>query len=457
MTLRDLIGISAGNLYRMKLRTTLTAMGIVVAIGAFTGMLSFGVGNQAVIEEQFEKLDLFSTLLVYPPRGEDADTAGAPVLNAAMVDTIAALPNVELAYPWEAFDLTVSALDTTIESEGQALPASEFAAGRFSDMQAGSTPEAGSMQVVITDDLLESLGIEEADSALGVVLELTVEQMSVDSAVSKLIEHAGERVPEQISQIRFDSLRYAKYREAVLTGELKKALQAFSSGFFESPTRITDTFTVVGVLRGSRGRNSLRPIVMPEAVAQRLNTGGLGTDPMDLMSALQSGKLFESAEDIGQSYSQVTVKFDRTAPYQPLKDTIQALGFRTYSFAEQFEEIRRFFFYFDLALGAVGLLALVTASLGIINTMLMAITERRKEIGVIKSLGADERDIKLLFVVESAVIGFLGSAVGVFLGWVGTRIASEIAKGIMRNEGAEPFELFATPWWLVLLAIGFGI
>jgi putative ABC transport system permease protein len=113
--------------------------------------------------------------------------------------------------------------------------------------------------------------------------------------------------------------------------------------------------------------------------------------------------------------------------------------------------------YFDLALGVIGLIALITASLGIVNTMVMSITERRREIGVLKSLGAYELDIRGLFLVESGVIGILGTAAGILFGWGITRIVSAVAQAYMRSEGIPAMDLFALPVWLVLIAVGVGV
>ena len=70
MTLRDLVVISTGNLWRMKLRTFLTTSGVLIAIAAFIAMLSFGAGNQEHITAEFNKLGLFSTMNVYPKNRE---------------------------------------------------------------------------------------------------------------------------------------------------------------------------------------------------------------------------------------------------------------------------------------------------------------------------------------------------------------------------------------------------
>lgn len=121
---------------------------------------------------------------------------------------------------------------------------------------------------------------------------------------------------------------------------------------------------------------------------------------------------------------------------------IKSPGFRhpppsSPSLAKQFDEMQRIMVYFYLGLGVVGIIALVTASLGIINTLVMSITERRREIGILKSLGADDSDIRRLFLVESGVIGVIGASAGVVVGWVGTRVAAMVGKIIARVDPVE--------------------
>jgi putative ABC transport system permease protein len=145
------------------------------------------------------------------------------------------------------------------------------------------------------------------------------------------------------------------------------------------------------------------------------------------------------------------------ASHEAVTDSVEALGFRAFSFAENLKEIQRFFVYYYLGLGIIGVIALFTAALGIVNTMVMSITERRREIGILKSLGAGEREIRLVFLVESGVIGAIGAAVGIFFGWVGTRIVAFALKMIMQREEMPVFDPFALPVWLILLALGFGV
>jgi hypothetical protein len=258
--------------------------------------------------------------------------------------------------------------------------------------------------------------------------------------------------------VRLDSLRSRTFVENVLRREAESALSRFLTGFLKHRTAVTETLTVVGVLESQQmGRRTHEQLILPVQVVRRLSAGGLSGDPADLFLALSQGRLPWSGDASGRSYARVTLDLDPDQAYAPIRDSVRALGFQPFSYAEQFSEIREFFVYFDLALALVGLIALVTAALGIANTLLMAAIERRREIGVLVSLGADGRDIRLLFLVESAVIGTVGSILGLGFGWVISRVGSFVAQKIMEHRGAQPVDAFAVPWWLVLAALAVGV
>ena len=93
------------------------------------------------------------------------------------------------------------------------------------------------------------------------------------------------------------------------------------------------------------------------------------------------------------------------------------MGFTTFALADQFEEITKAFYFMDMILAAVGMIAIVVAALGIVNTMVMSILERFREIGVMKAVGASDGDIRRIFFFESGAIGLAGGAAGCVLGW----------------------------------------
>lgn len=461
MDLRDLLEISIGNLRRMKLRATLTVSGVVIAIGAFVSMVSFGAGIQQNVSAEYEKLGLFTAMQVYRTDAGDLPDSVAPgVLNRAAVRRLSELPGVRLAYAYEAFSVSATLDTITIETDAQVLPVAALGTRAFSNLLAGRRIGDSTVgEALVTDRFLEEMSIEEPDSIVGRTLVLAVKSSTLDSGIVAVFSDEDRAVRERLRAVRFDSLFRSNYAESVVVQELGAAVKRFMGGYLNKPMVTTDTLTVVGVLeQPGSGRLQVKPVIVPETTARKFAALGGATDPTTLAAALQSGELegLFGGDTTSTDFSRVTLDLEATANYAVISDSIRALGFRPYSFAEQFQEIRKFFFYFDLALGVIGLIALVTASLGIVNTMVMSIIERRREIGILKALGADERDIRRQFLVESAVIGSVGGILGILLGWIVTRIASLVALEVMERQGIDQVELFALPLWLMATAFLFG-
>lgn len=461
MTFGDLVGMSVGNLWRMKLRSFLTISGVVIAIAAFVAMLSFAAGVRDRASEEFYRFGLLSVMQVYPERQDDADTTKPAHLDDNAVKRISALPGVDMVFPYNAFDVTFTGIDTTIKSRAQALPPTAFATKLYSQLEAGSFFTSDSSDtIVVTSELLEDLGIEDAASLVGTNVVLAVEVTSIDSAIVAVIEGLRDRIGDRVRQFEFDSLLSGEYMRQMARTEFSEAIRRFSDGLFNRTATVADTFVVGGVLEALRGhRARMQPIIVPSQTARLFISAGSAMNPRDIMTALASGQAIDlsGASDTSRFYPQLTVNLDPNAAYQPIKDSVEAMGFRAYSLAESCEDMRRFFRYFNLGLSLIGLIALITASLGIVNTMVMSITERRREIGVMMSLGADLRDIRIVFLFESGMIGFLGGLLGIFVGWIISRISSMIAQAVMESQGADPMELFALPWWLIGIALAFGI
>lgn len=471
MTFRDLLAVSAGNLWRMKLRATLTISGVLIAIAAFVSMVSFGAGNQEYIETEFNKLGLFTTMQVYPRREGDRrnadreekakpDTLPRPPLDGAALQRLAAIPGVNLVYPYDAVSVKARLGDTVLSTKAQALPASAIRTRLFSRLAAGTVFDHDSARAaILSDDLLREAGITNHDSAIGKTVILTASVSLIDSGLAHILVDRDTSLLDRAKMIDFDSLRSADYRRRVIRGEVSEVIRRFVSGFLNAQASVSDTLVICGVRQTSGvGGSRIEDVIMPVMTAVRFKAGGFGGTPTEIFGGLSSGTLFDQGVDgSGRTFSRVTLDFDPKVPFKAVKDSVEGLGYRAFSFAEEFEQIQRVFLYLNMALGMIGMIALSTASLGIANTMIMSINERRREIGVLKSLGADESDIRRLFLVESGAIGLFGTAGGILFGWGITRVASYIAQSFMEKEGIVPIELFALPLWLIGISLLVGV
>jgi putative ABC transport system permease protein len=108
-------------------------------------------------------------------------------------------------------------------------------------------------------------------------------------------------------------------------------------------------------------------------------------------------------------------------------------------------------------LAAVGMIAIVVASLGIINTMIMSILERYSEIGIMKAVGASDGDIQRVFFFESSAIGFLGGIFGLALGYGVSGLINRIVNYFLARQGVPFIDYFSFPLWLGLGAVAFSI
>jgi putative ABC transport system permease protein len=161
-------------------------------------------------------------------------------------------------------------------------------------------------------------------------------------------------------------------------------------------------------------------------------------------------------------YESVIVKVTDVDHVTDIAETIGEMGFQTYTAQSFVEQIQGVFLIIQLIFGGIGAISLLVAAIGIANTMTMAILERTREIGLMKAIGASNRDVLIIFLGEAAGIGFIGGVLGTLLGWLVGKGLDVIMVSVLTARAVEsgatvPASMVYTPPYLVVFAILFSV
>ncbi len=462
MSFFDILHLALRNLRQAKLRATLTTMGVIVGTAVIVTMVSFGLGLQSNMLERFQALDFFNEIQVYgrglgnlagldrSARRDDgrrdpssrANRTPTRILDDAGIKEMAAIGGVAYVEPSVNFMVYV-------RSNGKLL--SQFVGGanipnastRFQNFAAGhmiSSPNAD--EAVVSERFMRDYGFEKPADAVGKTIELLAPP-SADKGSEKNSEEEEEERPNFFG-IPLDD-----------------------PGIDESaPDVEIKTFRIAGVLAaevregagqgGMRGMMPSAGIYIPLQVAHDWNTRHRG--PMSQVALALARRGGNLAEGQTEGYDLAIVRVSNPAQLTEVRQKITDLGFGSFSIVDELDQIRTVFLIIDSVLGLLGGISLLVASFGIANTMIMSILERTREIGIMKAIGAEDREIKLIFFVEAAVIGVTGGVVGVLLAWGIDTLANRLAyRFILKPQGASFIDFFDLPPYLWLGAILFAL
>lgn len=156
-------------------------------------------------------------------------------------------------------------------------------------------------------------------------------------------------------------------------------------------------------------------------------------------------------------YRSVLVKANDVDNVESVRDALSAQGFIVSARIDLVNQARKIMNIITIILGVFGVTALIVSAVGMLNTMIVGFMERIYEVGVMKSLGITNSDVRKLFLMESLMMGFLGGVGGVTLGFVVGKVVDFVVSTLAVRLGGNAFSLFITPLWFVLFAIGLSV
>jgi ABC-type antimicrobial peptide transport system permease subunit len=433
MKIRDLGELAARNLREALLRNSLTTLGIAVGVASLVAMLSLGVGLQDLANQRLSHSGLFDAIFISPRtnfsafgrparKNEETSSSGAIEPPRALDEdaraAIERLPNVIEVYPEIRFPTEIQFKGNPYSTVVAGVPMSARSGGAFDAIKGAFFSGPAADETILQIDFARELSAQP-DTLLGQEIVLTY----------------AERQPLPPEPAKSGA------------GGHGAADAGMSPGFSVVPRE--ENLRIVG-------------IVETQPAAGFGGATGRLLIPLQLAEKLRAAQTNDFREILGgtpgkANYQSLTVRVTGPSAVKDVEDAIKGMGYSTFSLLDATDNLRLVFAVFDLLLGIFGSLALVVASLGIINTLVMAILERRREIGVLKALGAADRDIRRLFFVEAAVMGLLGGISGVALGWAIGRAMNFGANVYLHRRSLPATNLSSVPWWLVAAAIAFSV
>lgn len=156
------------------------------------------------------------------------------------------------------------------------------------------------------------------------------------------------------------------------------------------------------------------------------------------------------AELGANDFSQLKVVAEDDGDVASLRQQIESIGYQTSSPLDTIDQVNRFFRFFNLLLISFGGIGMLIATIGMLNTLTVALFERTKEVGLMIALGARRRDMRRLFVTEALLLTAIGGAVGIAVSLIIEVVINTASNRLAASRGVtESFSLFAVPAWLV--------
>jgi putative ABC transport system permease protein len=414
----DIFRLIFSNLSRQKGRVALTAIGVVIGTAAVVILVSLAIGLQRNANEQLYAIGDLKQIQVMPAYGEGMVVQmGGPGGGGG---------GGGVGQPDQPRLLTNSALDEmrVIPGVQSVIPRDFLMAEMLIKYQ---KMEAGVGIIGVETDDLTNLGLEATEGSTMLSRGNVVIGLMVPNNFYDPHQHPGQEVPPPPQLLGQQiQLVVTKYDEQ------------------GNPIRKNLSLHVSGILKETRGESDWS-MYLPLAQIKALNEWAQGR-------RINYNK---------EGYGQVVVKVQDVDQVLDISDQITEMGFQAYTLQDYVQGLNNFYMILQVSFGGVGTIALLVAAIGIANTMAMSILERTREIGLMKAVGATNRDVLAIFLGEAAGIGFIGGLGGVIIGWLAGQAINVAALVYLASQagqqgGLPPSVAVYTPFWLPLFVLVFS-
>jgi len=440
----DIFRMAYKNLWRRKVRTFLTVLGVLIGTTSIVVMLSLGIGLNESSKRDMERWGSLNQIDVNS--GVNYDQEGNPIgqakpLNDDAVNEIKEIPGVVAVSP--GFNMGGRALWGRKEGHLQLV---------------GLEPD----QMSQFEFELADGRFLEGDDRFNIVVGWGVGQNFRDRREMEMMRNSPGRGRMMMGPQESNTLEMMNQRISMEVNNNNGQKKIYN-------------FTVVGVLSEKNMDKSWQAYAPIEEIKRirdyvmggARNAGGDPRMAMEMAIKGGGGRVTTTARSSrdtqGPSPDDYEFIWVRTTDVEATKEVSKALkekGYQAYSMADNLEGIEKTSKTIQAILGGIGSITLLVAALGIINTMIMSIYERTREIGIMKVIGASFFDVRMLFLTEAGLIGLMGGIFGLGLSYGASRIINHFGSGFI-NRGMPSGEiansLSVIPPWLTLFALGFSI
>ncbi|MCA1641957.1 MAG: FtsX-like permease family protein, partial [Acidobacteria bacterium] len=329
-------------------------------------------------------------------------------------------------------------------------------ATRFKQFDAGRmivSPDVD--EAVVDQDFLRSFGYAKPSDAVGQTLELLAPAGAGDDDAGGNVEGEEEKKDGTKKEDEEGGMSF-----------FGLPLEDDAADGLPAGRIVARKFRIVGALKneieGGGSRRQFRgfmpssSIYVPLKAAREWSQKSRSSINQVAMELARATGALKEGETEG--YQMAVVRVSDPDTLTDVQKKLNDLGFSAFSIVDQLKEIRTVFLIINSSLGLLGGISLLVASFGIANTMIMSILERTREIGIMKAIGAEDREIKLIFFVEAALIGFAGGVLGSLAAWGIDVLSNHIAyRFFLKPRGISYVTFFALPPYLWLGAIAFAV